>query len=169
MHDYIDYDEVRRLRAMNLPTRAVAKRMGVPYNVMNGIIRKLGLPRVAPRERPVDVPTLFRTWNNPRLTIAEVARELGITTGHLYALADRHALPEREPQRRCNVLDEATPEEDAASADSLALAPGVQRRIKELGLGMPVMEHPDVRPWFAVTTEPGPYAEDPDDGYAYDE
>lgn len=30
-------------------------------------------------------------------------------------------------------------------------------------------EHPDVRPWFHITTEPGPYTDDPEDGYPYDE
>jgi hypothetical protein len=29
--------------------------------------------------------------------------------------------------------------------------------------------HPDVRPWFHEDAEPGPYTEDPEDGYAYDE
>lgn len=169
MHEHIDYDEVRRLREQNMPCREVARRMGVSQNVMSGIIRKLGLPRVVPRERPIDVPKLFATWNNPRLTVAEVARELGILPGYLYTLAERYGLPEREHQRRAYVEDAATPEEDAASRDSLALAPGVQRRIEELGLGMPVMEHPDVRPWFHEDAEPGPYTDDPEDGYAYDE
>lgn len=30
-------------------------------------------------------------------------------------------------------------------------------------------DHPDVRPWFHTTTEPGPYTEDPEEGYPYDE
>lgn len=29
--------------------------------------------------------------------------------------------------------------------------------------------HPDVKPWFHEDAEPGPYTEDPDDGYPYDE
>jgi hypothetical protein len=29
-------------------------------------------------------------------------------------------------------------------------------------------EYPDVPPWFSVTTEPGPYAEDWEDGFPYD-
>jgi hypothetical protein len=169
MHDTLDYDEVRRLRGQNMPAADIAKRLGVSKHVIFYVIKKLGLPRVVPRERPVDVPKLFETWNNPKLTIAEVARELGILPGYLYTLADRYGLPERESQRRAYVADSAPPEEEAASRDSLALAPAVQRRIEELGLGMPVMEQPDVRPWFAVTTEPGPYADDPEDGYAYDE
>lgn len=30
-------------------------------------------------------------------------------------------------------------------------------------------DHPDVRPWFHEDGEPGPYTEDPEDGYPYDE
>lgn len=30
-------------------------------------------------------------------------------------------------------------------------------------------EHPDVRPWFHDNAEPGPYTDDPEDGYPYDE
>lgn len=30
-------------------------------------------------------------------------------------------------------------------------------------------EHPDVIPWFHEDGEPGPYTDDPEDGYAYDE
>lgn len=30
-------------------------------------------------------------------------------------------------------------------------------------------DHPDVKPWFHTTTEPGPYTDDPEDGYPYDE
>jgi hypothetical protein len=29
--------------------------------------------------------------------------------------------------------------------------------------------YPDVRPWFHEDAEPGPYTEDPEDGYPYDE
>lgn len=30
-------------------------------------------------------------------------------------------------------------------------------------------DHPDVRPWFHEDAEPGPYTEDPEEGYPYDE
>jgi len=29
--------------------------------------------------------------------------------------------------------------------------------------------HPDVRPWFHEDAAPGPYTEDPEEGYPYDE
>lgn len=115
-------------------------------------------------------PTLYAAWNDHSLTVTEVARQCGLTTGQLYRVAREHALPPRPRQQRAHSLEEdATPEEDAESRDSLALATAVRRRILELGIGMPVAEHPDVRPWFAVTTEPGPYTDDPEEGYPYDE
>ncbi len=120
------------------------------------------------RLQPVHLPTLFATWADESLTVTEVARKLGIDTKYLYTLADRHKLPKRPAQHRAFTMDEATPEEDEASRESLALAPSVQRRIKELGIGMPVAELPDVPPWFSVTTEPGPYEADWEDGYPYD-
>lgn len=30
-------------------------------------------------------------------------------------------------------------------------------------------DHPDVKPWFHEDAEPGPYTDDPEDGYPYDE
>ena len=135
----IDYAEVGRLRAMDLTCREIGKRMGISQYVIAKVVQRLGLPSMKNRTRvqDVDVPTLFATWNDSRLTVAEVARKLGITVGYLYRLADRHALPERQHQHRCNVLEEATPEEDEASAESLALSPWVQMRIKELRIGYP--------------------------------
>ena len=92
--------------------------------------RSMGL-----RQRRVDVLELCEAWSNKALTVAEVARELGITIGYLYTLAERYALPERPRQSRCNVFDDPPLEEDAASAESLAFSPYVAARIVELKLG----------------------------------
>ena len=129
------------------------------------------MPATRGRFYTVDVPRLFALWNDTAYTRVEIARELGLTERQLQSSAERHGLGPRGCCRRAFSMEDGanTPEEEAASADSLALAPAVRRRIKELGIGMPVMEHPDVKPWFAVTTEPGPYTEDPEEGYPYDE
>lgn len=136
MH-HIDYDEVRRLRDEKMSAAKIAERLGCGKSTVAKVVRELGLPRLTnkTRRKPVDVPALFRVWADHSLTVAEVSRELGVTQCHLYHLADRHALPERPAQHRAFVLEEATPEEDAASGDSLALAPAVQARIRELGIG----------------------------------
>lgn len=43
----------------------------------------------------VDVPRLFRVWNNPRFTTEEVAAILRLTTTQLRRLAARYKLPPR--------------------------------------------------------------------------
>lgn len=86
------------------------------------------------RQRPVDAQQLFALWADTSRTIAEVSRELGITIGYLYTLADRYALPQRPRLGRCNVFDNPSLEEDAASSESLAFSPYVASRIAELNL-----------------------------------
>jgi transposase-like protein len=86
----------------------------------------------------VDVPALFAAWSDHALTVTEVARECGVTTDQLYVLARQHKLPPRPKQQRCFSFDDAdTEDEEEASGDSLDLAPEVQRRILELGIGYP--------------------------------
>ena len=157
MHD-IDYDEVRRLRAMEMPSHEIGRRLGTSEYVIAKIVRKLGLPALTNRTRQhrVDVPTLFATWNDSRLTVTEVAGKLGIPTGYLYKLARRHGLPEREHQHRSGSMLDGTPEDDAASSASLAFSPFVARRIEELGLGMPKAEAREVPAWASVATETEP-------------
>ena len=137
MHAEIDYAAVRRLRAENLPATEIGRRLGVSKHRILAAMKKLGLPPVVPRGKPVDVPTLFATWNDSTLTVTEVAGQLGIPTGRLYKLADRYGLPEREHQHRSGSMLDGTPEDEAASADSLEFSPFVKRRIAELKLGMP--------------------------------
>lgn len=50
-----------------------------------------------------------------------------------------------------------------------AMAEQVDKTWTELGQNLDQNEHPDVRPWFHDNAEPGPYTEDPEDGYPYDE
>jgi hypothetical protein len=103
------------------------------------------------RLKSVSVPTLFRLWSDNDLTVTEVARELGIDVHYLYTLADRHKLPQRKRVSRCDTFDAVnTPEEEEASANSLALSPYVQRRIIELRLGMPDAEPVNATPWSCV-------------------
>jgi len=129
------------------------------------------MPATRGRFYTVDVPRLFALWHDTAYTRVEIARELGLTEKQLQSSATRHGLGPRGCCHRAFSMQDGaeTPEEEDASAASLAFSPFVQRRIAELGLGMPKAQHPDVPPWFSVTTEPGPYADDPEDGYAYDE
>ena len=86
----------------------------------------------------VDVPKLFRLWNDSDYTRSEIARELGLTDKQLQSSASRHGLGPRGACHRAFSMEDAeSPEDDAASAESLAFSPWVAARIKELRLGMP--------------------------------
>ena len=173
MHDLlIDEDEVRRLRETEmLNSKEVAKRLGVGETMVLRTIKRLGLPSLHNKKKQRNVPLEdFRpVWCNQALTVSEVGRAFGITAERARRIARQYGLGKRDRVVRSEEIDVPTAADIAASEDSLALAPGVQRRIAELGLGIPQAEAPDVKPWFAVTTEPGPYEDDPEDGYAYDE
>lgn len=86
----------------------------------------------------VDVPKLFRLWNDSDYTRVEIARELGLRERQLQDVAARYGLGPRGACHRAFSMEDAeSPEEDAASGQSLALSPWVAARIKELRLGMP--------------------------------
>ena len=86
----------------------------------------------------VDVPRLFALWHNADYTRVEIARELGLRERQLQDVAQRYGLgPRGACHRAFSMEDAATPEEEAASADSLAFSPWVAARIKELRLGIP--------------------------------
>jgi hypothetical protein len=52
---------------------------------------------------------------------------------------------------------------------SLDAAPAPAERLHRNCRKVTQTTHPDVRPWFHEDAEPGPYTEDPEDGYPYDE
>ena len=67
--------------------------------------------------KDVDVPTLFKLWNDPELSKPDVAFRLGISTVHLLRLKKRYGLPEKPWRRRCvQVVPDPTPEEIAERA-----------------------------------------------------
>jgi hypothetical protein len=82
----------------------------------------------------IDVPALFRLWNDHSLTVSEVARDLGVSDRHVRRLARDRALPERP---YCWRHSSATAEEleDEDGAETLELSPYVKRRIELLKLG----------------------------------
>ena len=97
------------------------------------------MPAIRGRFYKVDVPRLFALWNDPDYTRAEIARELELTDKQLQSAATRHGLGARGCCHRAFSMETGaeTPEDEAASAESLAFSPWVAARIKELGLGMP--------------------------------
>ena len=63
----------------------------------------------------VDLPTLYRLWNDHTLTRVQVSAMLGISPTHLTRLVARHKLPPRPRDRNQKTVD-PTPEEIAERA-----------------------------------------------------
>ena len=79
-----------------------------------------------------DVATLFAMWAEGR-TKAEIAVRFGVSTSTIYTWAQRYQLPRRKIDY-VPVSQEPpppSPEDDAASMDSLALSPWVEARARE--------------------------------------
>lgn len=79
-----------------------------------------------------DVATLFAMWAEGR-TKAEIAVRFKVSTSTVYSWAQRYQLP----RRRIDYVPVSqeppppSPEDDAASMDSLALSPWVEARARE--------------------------------------
>lgn len=79
-----------------------------------------------------DVATLFAMWAEGR-TKAEIAVRFKVSTSTIYSWAQRYQLPRRKIDF-VPVSQEPpapSPEDDAASMDSLALSPWVEARARE--------------------------------------
>lgn len=77
------------------------------------------------RRRAVDIELLFALWADHSLTRVEVARRLGISDSHLTRMLRLYRVPPR-PFTRCRRADAVAQDEEAASRDSLAIAPGLR-------------------------------------------
>lgn len=82
----------------------------------------------------IDVPALFRLWNDRSRTMAEVARGLGISEGRLRHVARQRALPDRPYCWRPPTVAKADDADDG-EPETLELSPWVQRQVMELKLG----------------------------------
>lgn len=82
----------------------------------------------------IDVPALFRLWNDRSRTMAEVARDLGISECRLRHVARQRALPERPYCWRPPSVPKAEAADDG-EPETLELSPWVQQQIRELKLG----------------------------------
>lgn len=81
-----------------------------------------------------DVLTFFRLWNQPELTIGEIAQRLDVAPGAVLRAARNYGLGKRlrvVPDR----CEDVEPEEDLASCASLRLAPTVAAAAAEVRQG----------------------------------
>lgn len=65
--------------------------------------------------KEIDVPLLFRLWEDDEKTVQDVARELGVTRSTVYKISRRYGLPRKETSQKAVDRDKAawlpTPQE----------------------------------------------------------
>jgi len=76
----------------------------------------------------VDVPLMFKLWNDDTLRTEDVAMQLGISTNTLRKIGRRHGLLHRVSPMVNEVHGAPSDAEDLLSRDSLALSPWVAAR-----------------------------------------
>jgi len=76
----------------------------------------------------VDVPLMFKLWNDDTLRTEDVAMQLGISTNTLRKIGRRHGLLHRVSPMVNDVHGAPSDAEDLLSRDSLALSPWVAAR-----------------------------------------
>ena len=81
--------------------------------------------------KKIDVPTLFRLWNDHSRRPEDVARELGVSMSYLRRAASVYRLPPRPPWRNTSDNDAPSEAEELLSRDSLALSPWVAKRAEQ--------------------------------------
>ena len=81
----------------------------------------------------LDVPTLFRLWNDATIRIEDVALQMQVSVCTLRKYAAKHGLRTRaSPPSLVEFLEAPSPADDALSQDSLALSPWVEARAREV-------------------------------------
>ena len=83
----------------------------------------------------IDVDEMQELWCEG-MPPAAIGQRYSISTSSVWRLSHKYGFPDRDlPQS--SEPPPPSPEDEAASGDSLRLSPWVSGRIKELGLGMP--------------------------------
>ena len=78
--------------------------------------------------KPIDVPALFRLWNDHTIRPEDIARRLGISTTFLRRAVSHYGLPSRPAWRDTSENEAPSDAEELLSRDSLALSPWVAQR-----------------------------------------
>jgi hypothetical protein len=76
----------------------------------------------------LDVPLMFRLWNDETLRTEDVALQLGLSTGTLRKVAGRHGLKHRVSMPSGETSEAPSDSDELLSRDSLALSPWVAQR-----------------------------------------
>jgi hypothetical protein len=84
--------------------------------------------RCGRKKYDIDVPLMFRLWNDDTLRTEDVALQLGLSTGTLRKVASRHGLNHRVSAPSGEISEAPSEAEELLSQDSLALSPWVAER-----------------------------------------
>ena len=84
--------------------------------------------RCGRKKYDIDVPLMFRLWNDDTLRTEDVALQLGLSTGTLRKVASRHGLNHRVSTPSGEISEAPSEAEELLSQDSLALSPWVAER-----------------------------------------
>jgi hypothetical protein len=82
----------------------------------------------------LNVPLMFKLWNDETLRTEEVALRLGLSTAQLRKLAHAHGLHSRVSTPSGEITDAPSEAEELLSQDSLALSPWVAKRAEQFRL-----------------------------------
>lgn len=129
-----DRDLIVAMRKSGTCLAEIAEIVGCSERSVSAVLVANGMLKWK-RRITCDRDHLLDMWQRG-LTLIQIGIELGCSSATVVELAKEMNMP-RRPGQRVDPDGDVSPEEDAASADSLALSPYVQARIKELGLGMP--------------------------------
>ena len=127
--------DVVRMRRAGFTVPEIAADLGCRQEAVRAALRDSGLGGLC-GQVVVEHQRLLELWTSSK-TLSEIGVELCCSSQTVLRLGRSHGLQTRTEMAADPDLD-VSPEEDAASADSLALSPWVQARIRELGLGTPV-------------------------------
>ena len=126
-------EDVVRMRRAGFTVPEIAADLGCRQEAVRQALRASGHGELC-GQVVIEHQRLLELWTS-RKTLGEIGAELCCSSQTVLRLGKTHGLQTRTEMMADPDL-EVTPEEDAASADSLALSPWVQARIKELRLGM---------------------------------
>ena len=82
----------------------------------------------------LNVPLMFKLWNDETLRTEEVALRLGLSTAQLRKVAHSHGLHSRVSTPSGEITDAPSEAEELLSQDSLALSPWVAKRAEQFRL-----------------------------------
>lgn len=108
----IDYGAMKAMRDTGMTHAAIAAALGCHVTSVEKAVARLGLAarQPGPPRTRLDVPLLHRLWADG-VRAEDIARQIGCSTAHVYALKDRLKLPKRPKPKPVGGNADPTPDE----------------------------------------------------------